>query len=73
MLLDRSHKSKQFVQNNPNSPDGDSFTKAMVRLVRVPKAEIDAEEAKYRRMQKRRKAKRGTVGKKPHKGDRGGS
>lgn len=45
----------------PQSPGGRTFDDAMRRLVHVPKAELDKEEAKYLAMRKRlrdKKAKR---------------
>ncbi len=36
-----------------------AFDDSMRRLVRVPKSEADAEEAKYRKMRKRRRDKKG--------------
>jgi hypothetical protein len=44
------------------------FADTIRRLVQVPKAEVDAEEAKYQAMRDRRKAKRAAHGKKPPKG-----
>jgi hypothetical protein len=38
---------------------GSAFDDAMRRLVRVPKKELDAEEAKYRAMRKRLRDKKG--------------
>ena len=44
------------------------FEEAIHRLVRVPKAEVEVEERKYRAMRERRKVSRAAKGKKPPKG-----
>jgi hypothetical protein len=43
---------------------GGDFDKALSRLVNVPKAEVDKEEAKWRRMQQRAAERRKAKGKK---------
>jgi hypothetical protein len=49
---------------NKSLPGFDAFTDLARRLVRVPKAEIEAEERKYKAMRKRLKAKKEKRGKK---------
>ena len=49
------------MPQKPKSADFSAFDDAMRRLIRVSKAELDAEEAKYKAMRKRlrdKKAKR---------------